>query len=285
MIDWHRDPLPGDWAARPMYRISNQSRTAIMLETVPDNDPNAIEGHRVAPVAALYRFLHDKGVKTPEVFEADPQRGILIMEDFGDVNWERALASGDDPAFYDAALSILQQFKTIKPDAAIDLPEFQNSYIFGRTIWYLDHYKKITDKTARRDFLQIWDGLLETLRHDEPVHFVHGDFRPGNLMKLDDGGTGVIDVGGAFWGSGLYDLVNLLEDLRRDVPDDVRTEMKTRYGASEDAYAILHAQFYIRLCGQMTRRGMPIPRKLPLALQSLVHRFDVLKPLKTLVLS
>ncbi len=285
-LDAHRETLPGDWAARPLYRLKDEGgQSAILIQAVPDSDPSAIEGHRVAPVAALNRFLKSKSINVPDVYVADPDQGILVLQDFGNDSWGRSLTPDTAGAFYHKAEAILEQFKTIKPAADIDLPEFQNSYIFGRTVWYLDQYKKITDKNARKDFLNIWDALLEKIRHDDAVHFVHGDFHPGNLMKLEEGSIGVLDVGGAFWGSGVYDLVNLLEDLRLDVPDDIRNAIKTAYKGHEDSYAIMHAQFYMRLAGQMTKRGIDVPKKIPLGLQSLVHRFDVLKPLKTLVLS
>ena len=80
------------------------------------------------------------------------------------------------------------------------------------------------------------------------------------------------------------DLVNLLEDIRRTVPEEIKASAKARYGdVDDDAYAILHAQFVSRLLGQMSKRGMTIPKALPLTLQGLVHRHAVLAPLKTLV--
>ena len=293
MIDWTlavKIPLPGDWAARPLYRLQAENgETAICIETVPDNDPRAIEGHRIAPVAAIYRFLKSHTILVPEIYEADPVQGRLIMEDFGDESWGRILSArrlseGWDLNFYELAVEILNDFKAIKKDTSLSIPEFQNSYIFGRTIWYLEHYKKIMDKKVRIDFLRQWDELLQKLHH-EPVHFVHGDFHPGNLMKLPDNRIGILDVGGAFWGAGLYDLVNLLEDVRRDVPEDIKQTMKQGYGLCEDCYAILHAQFYMRLLGQMTRRGMDIPARIPETLAHLVDHFQILKPLRPLVLS
>lgn len=279
-------PLPGDWAARPMYRVTlPDGRSAVRIETVPDDDPKSLDGHRIGPVATILRFLREKGLRVPEVYEADPEKGVLVLEDFGDVSWARwtPVDPYDQVTLYPQALAVLRDFRSIKPDPALGIPDFANSYIYGRTVWFLTEYKTDRDSSKRKDFVQIWDALLETLPQDK--HFVHGDFHPGNLMKLADGGLGVLDVGGAFWGSGLYDLVNLLEDIRRDVSDEIKTRAKADYGfIDEDAYAVLHAQFYTRLLGQMTRRGMNIPRKIPLTLESLVHRHQVLTPLKPLVL-
>lgn len=279
-------PLPGDWAARPMFRVTlPDGKSAVRIETVPDGDPKSLDGHRIGPVTEILRFLKSKHIRVPEVYESDPQQGVLVLEDFGDTSWARWMPVNphDQVTLYPQAVSILKEFRTIKPDANLSIPDFANSYIYGRTTWFVTDYKGDNDAGRRRNFVQVWDALLERLPQDK--HFVHGDFHPGNLMRLDDGALGVLDVGGAFWGNGLYDLVNLLEDIRRDVPDEIKARAKQDYGfIDEDSYAILHAQFYTRLLGQMTKRGMNIPRKIPLVLEELVRRHAVLSPLKPLVL-
>lgn len=274
-----RQPLPGDWASRPTFRVQlADGRPAILIETVPD--AQAIQGHLIADFDRIARYLRAHGLQAPEVYQADPDKGLLLVEDFGTQSWARILPERQD-AFYPAAVDVLLRLRALgKP--AIDLPDFENSYIFGRTVWFLEHYRNDSDPGRKRAFVQAWDTLMLRLQN-VPRVFVHGDFHPGNLMPVGDD-IGLLDFAAAMNGPGEYDLVNLLEDIRRDVPDDIKTGMKARYGADDEAYAILHAQFYCRLLGQMTKRGMDVPKKLHVALHGLIHRFAVLDPLKMLVL-
>mgnify|MGYP000149039144 CR=1 FL=1 len=275
-----RQPLPGDWASRPTFRVRlHDGRSAILIETVPDAE--AIQGHTIADFVRIASYLREQGLRAPEIYQADPGKGILLVEDFGGQSWGRILPDRQ-PDFYPAAADVLLRFKTMGTPT-INLPAFENSYIFGRTVWFLEHYKGDTDTGRRRAFIQIWDTLMLRLQNEKRV-FVHGDFHPGNLMPLDNNEVGLLDFAAGMIGPGTYDLVNLLEDIRRAVPDDIKVAMKAKYQVDEDAYAILHAQFYCRLLGQMTKRGFSIPKAVPLALQSLIHRHSVLAPLKSLVL-
>lgn len=278
-VETSRQALPGDWAARPTFRVQLlDGRSAILVETTPDGDPATPQGHKIADFVTVGNFLRDHGFHAPEIYAADPERGMLLSEDLGQHSWARSLITR---AFYEQAVDTLIRMRDLP--RTINLPEFSNSYIYGRTVWFMDEYRSNTDRDKRMRFIQAWDDLLHTLRREKTV-FLHGDFHPGNLMKCTDGSLGLLDFGAAMWGYGEYDLVNLLEDIRRDVPDDIKTAMKTRYGANEDIYAIMHAQFYCRLLGQMTKRGMAVPNKLMTALSGLIHRHSVLAPLKTLVL-
>lgn len=280
-LEESRRPLAGDWAARPTSRVQlADGRSAILIETVPDDDPKSIQGHRIADFVRIADLLRTHDIRAPEIYAAQPERGFLLVEDFGDACWARLLP-GDEEYFYTAALETLQKFRSLQIRGA-GLPAFINSYIFGRTVWYLDEYKQDKDPHKRQAFIQIWDTLMATMPHGEPC-FVHGDFHPGNLMRLADGGMGILDFAAAMQGNGHYDLVNLLEDIRRDVPEPVKAMAKTRYDIDDDVYAIFHAQFYMRLLGQMTKRGMNVPKRIPLTLDALMHRHAVLAPLKSLV--
>jgi aminoglycoside/choline kinase family phosphotransferase len=65
---------------------------------------------------------------------------------------------------------------------------------------------------------------------------------------------GIIDFQGAMRGPGAYDLGNLLEDVRIDVP----VEIRDRYLAAQNEdfktrYRILTTQFHCRVLGQFIR--------------------------------
>ena len=99
-----------------------------------------------------------------------------------------------------------------------------------------------------------------------PRGFLHIDYHFENLMWV--GGKqalarcGVLDFQGAMTGPVPYDLANLLEHARVDVPMDLRMTMMDRYCrtmSSEERetfqnwYRVLATQFHCRVIGQFIR--------------------------------
>jgi aminoglycoside/choline kinase family phosphotransferase len=76
-------------------------------------------------------------------------------------------------------------------------------------------------------------------------------------MLLKEGGLGLLDFQDALAGHPLYDLVSLLQDARRDVPEAIEAAMIARYAARQPfdaaAYALLGAQRNTKILGIFTR--------------------------------
>jgi aminoglycoside/choline kinase family phosphotransferase len=92
-----------------------------------------------------------------------------------------------------------------------------------------------------------------------PRALTHMDYAPQNLM-WNGGQIGIIDFQAACNGPFVYDIVNLLEDIRIDVPDDIKQSCKDHYCATlspEDSdlfhqwYPIVTVQFHARILGQI----------------------------------
>lgn len=274
-----RVPLPGDWAARPTFRLTNNAgQTAIMVETYKDNDPRTLEGHKISDFVKIANFLRGNELRAPEIYYSDPHKGILIVEDFGVQSFHHLLPDRNKD-FYPNSVDVLCQMRDIMP-TDIGLKSFKQGYIFKRTVWFWDGYLKNEDQEKRADFLSIWDELIDQC---DGQSFLHGDFHPGNLMPLPNNQIGLLDFGAAMMGNGHYDLVNLLEDIRRDVPSDIKNDCKAQYGYDHDVYAIFHAQFLMRIIGQLPVRGRAVPDALPIQLRELLETEKILKPLKNLV--
>ena len=95
---------------------------------------------------------------------------------------------------------------------------------------------------------------------------MHIDYHFENLMWMDKkqalARCGVLDFQGAMTGPVPYDLANLLEDARIDVPADLRTTMMDRYCRTMSPeerdvfrswYRVLATQFHCRVIGQFIR--------------------------------
>ena len=93
-----------------------------------------------------------------------------------------------------------------------------------------------------------------------PASLLLRDYHAANLMLLPDRDgirrAGLLDFQDAYQGPVTYDLVSLLEDARRDVPEDLRRKMIARYlaqfpsldrDAFETSLAILAALRHTRV--------------------------------------
>lgn len=232
------------------------------MESVPDHIPSATMGHKLSAFLKIARMLHENGIHTPDVLAADEHEGFVLLEDMGDITVNAALERGDDQMkLYAAATDVLISMRDrLDPCNTLDLPKYKDSYIRKGRQRIVDWYIPATRKEKNGDdllsgYLAAWDEVAAALP-PPPVGFIHGDFHPGNLMLLPDGTCGVLDFQDAMWGPVSYDLVNLLENIRRDTPKDIYDAMLMRYGGDETFRAwfrVMGTQFHCRIIGQVLR--------------------------------
>lgn len=257
--------IGSDMASRRYFRAQkNDGTTILLMESVPDSSPYATLGHRLSDFIRLSAYLRGIGISTPEVFAANEADGYLLLEDFGDVSFKAALEQGmtGREALYESATDILIWLrKNAKADDVV-LPDYYKSHVHtGRRRlidWYVPAARgQINPDGLVEDYLDVWDGIEKSLP-PAPEGFLHVDFHFENLMYP----KGVLDFQGAMKGPIPYDLANLLEDARMDVPTDLRDRMIDRYcdGMTadekknfQDWYRVLATQFHCRVMGQFIR--------------------------------
>lgn len=255
-------PLAQDWASRRYFRVHAGARTFVLMEAVPDHIPTATMGHKLSAFLNIAGWLHRNGIHTPEIIAADEGEGYVLLEDMGDVTVNSALENGGSEFdLYSSATDVLIKFRDrLGSCNALDLPKYKDSYIRKGRQRIVDWYVPATRREKNSDellagYLAAWDEVAAKLP-PPPLGFIHGDFHPGNLMYLKDGTCGVLDFQDAMWGPVSYDLVNLLENIRRDVPEDIYQAMMNRYGDDENFRAwfrVMGTQFHCRLIGQVLR--------------------------------
>lgn len=132
--------------------------------------------------------------------------------------------------------------------------------------WYIPAVTgKVNDAGLIDDYLSVWAEIENSLPM-VPQSFLHIDYHFENLMWLPDRDglfrCGVLDFQGAMVGPAPYDLANLLEDARVDVPEDLRLTMLDRFCADMSAeekenfmnwYRVLVTQFHCRVIGQFIK--------------------------------
>ncbi len=263
-----------DWSLRRFTRLSQNGRTAILLQSVPDDDPLAMRGHKLGEYVTISNYLEQLGFNVPEILAQDIDRGLLLMGDFGDRSLHDVFEdnASDLKEWYLKATDILVDLYKKTPFNDLNLASYYDGHIHPARRFIIDYYlphvtgKSADEKTAQH-YLKVWDDIEESLP-SIPFRFLYIDFHPQNLM-IDGDRLGLIDFQGAYWGPVPYDLVNLLEDARRIVSADIKQACLQRYldcipvnerEAFKEWYAVLSAQFHCRVIGQavkLAQNGKP----------------------------
>lgn len=265
-----------DMALRRYFRLQSEGRMGVILmESVPDGHPMATPGHSMLDFVRLSAYLRSIGLTVPQVYEVDDREGYLLIEDFGDTSFKNALDQKivERDALYALSVDALSWLRKASYAGDIDLPDYYASHVHKGRRRLVDWYIPAVRNTKNPDglvqsYLDVWDQIEKSLP-PVPRGFLHIDFHFENLMLLKEktgiGQCGILDFQGAMIGPAPYDLANLLEDARVDVPADLRVQMLDRYTkdmAREDNenfrawYRVLATQFHCRVIGQFIRMAV-----------------------------
>jgi N-acetylmuramate 1-kinase len=226
-------PLPGDASFRRYFRLAGGPSPALLMDAPPPHEDVRSYRRIAAHLVAL-------GLTAPRVHAADDDAGFLLIEDFGDTTFARALAAGA-PArpLYELATDALVALHARADAAAIDLPAYDAAAMLEKAALFLDWYMpragRKPDAAQRRRFAAAWAAVLPRAAAGAPT-LVLRDFFVENLMlapgRAGAARCGLLDFQDAAIGPRAYDLMSLVEDARRDVPAEIRAGMLARYFAA-----------------------------------------------------
>jgi hypothetical protein len=292
-----RRPFAHDASFRRYFRLGGGPKAALLMDAPPPQED-------VRPWCKVGRHLESLGLSAPEIYEADEARGLLVIEDYGDETFPLALKHGDSAALYATAVDTLVALHRAPGAAAVDVPDYDERTLLEKASLLLEWFIPaigggVVSAEARADYEAAWRAILP-LRKGVPETLALRDFFPENIMWLPARQgvrrCGLLDFQDASRAPAVYDLVSLLEDARRDVPEMLRAAMTERYLAAFPqqnrtdfmaAAAVMAAQRHARVIGVFARLwkrdGKPrylahIPRVWGLLERSLAHRG--LAPLK-----
>ena len=201
-------PLIDDASFRKYFRVEcNTGNNAVLMDSPPDKEKPA------AFIEITKRLLH-AGVRVPRIYHADPTRGFLLIEDFGDDLYLDCINPDNADKLYLAAIDMLIRIQSADQRglAIFDADEMRKEmHLF--IDWLLDaHLNMKPDQGTMRIYDDAFEKLIDSAL-EQPQTFVHRDFHSRNLLVVEDGDTpGVIDYQDAMIGPISYDLVSLLKD-------------------------------------------------------------------------
>ncbi|MCS6890001.1 MAG: phosphotransferase [Rhodovarius sp.] len=248
-----RLPLPGDASARRYERLEGGPEPALLMLAPPPEDPQ--------PFIRIARHMAAHGLTVPRILAEAP--GMLIVQDLGPCTMAEALDRGADPLpLYLAAAEALARWHAVPPPAG--LPRWgveEMTQAAAATFlewWWPAAFGTPPEGAIRAAFTEAMAEMLTPFA--EAGTLVHRDFFPANLIPAA-GRIGIIDFQDAALGHPAYDLVSLIEDARRAVPEAIRRAVLTRYaearGLSADdlapALAAFGAQRHLRVAALWVR--------------------------------
>ncbi|MDP2699046.1 aminoglycoside phosphotransferase family protein [Thalassospira sp.] len=251
--DARREKLVDDASARRYFRLLRDGQSILLMDYPPDAvsiDPHGVSDRperaaSLAPVVMTTALFAGCGWRVPEIIAHDGATGLMLIEDFGDLTFTRALEIGEisTPALYvqavDALIDLHRQPEHLwrRPELVTYGPENFRRQIASFTRDYLPLV--ITDDTKRQQAIAGLDALLASVlplcwQAGEVV--IHRDYHVDNLMLVDtddgDVACGIIDFQDAAIAPRPYDLVSLLRDVRHDIGAGLETAMVDRYVAA-----------------------------------------------------
>ena len=257
--------LAGDASFRKYYRVEREGQRVVLMDAPPPME-------NVRPFLNIARHLTRLGLSAPRILAEDPEQGLLLLEDLGDDTYARKLAAGaDEAALYALAVDLLIELhKRFDGAAAKDVPHFDMARALREANLLLDWYWPAikggpAPAELRQSYEAAWRFTLPAL-WSAPDSIALFDFHIDNLMLLAgrDGvaACGLLDFQDAVIAPIAFDLVSLLEDVRRDVPADLVAAMRDRYlaafpkldrAAFNRSYSAIGAQRNTRIVGVFTR--------------------------------
>lgn len=214
-------PLQGDASTRRYFRVTLKTDHGIhslilmQLESPPPESENDF--------SRILKFLTRLDLPVPRLFHFSMERGLLFLEDCGDMTLEEKVRSAsreETRRYYRQAVELivsLQERAARHIDAAC--PAYHLRFDVEKLMWefnfMLEHYvhslKGVAlSETDLRTLRQSFQPLCETLA-EQDLCFTHRDYHSRNLMVHEDRLV-MLDFQDARMGPCHYDLASLLRD-------------------------------------------------------------------------
>jgi aminoglycoside/choline kinase family phosphotransferase len=195
-----------DASFRRYYRIRLNHQSWVVMDAPPSVE-------KCGPYVAIAHALRDLGLDAPEVLEADFERGFLLISDFGDLTYLRALNTYNADSLYQHAMEALVRMQTCNKISDHTIPPFTENWMHQEWQWHQEWFlnKLLALESASADVNEAYVRIVNNAVL-QPQVFMHRDYHSANLMVLANERVGILDFQDAFIGPITYDLASLLRD-------------------------------------------------------------------------
>jgi len=228
-------PIKSDASFRKFYRINLNKNSKIIVFAEKEKYKNLIV------YCTINNFLRNNKILAPKLFEHNYTKSVMIIEDFGDLTFNKVLSVKKDKLIiYKKLVDLLLKIQKIRPKEKLRTISSQlyviNKYSMKHLHqesdlflnWYLPmvlNKKKVL--SIRLRIKKSLSKLYKKLNFPNTC-FVHRDYHVLNLMKVGRK-IGVIDSQDAIIGNPTYDLVSLIDDVRIKTSQKLKNQIYMYY--------------------------------------------------------
>ena len=256
--DYKVEKIEDGASKRFFYRLSGKSNSVICLDS-------SNEKKEYNDLLKVYSYLSKINISIPDIYENDDVNNILILEDFGNLRFDKILESYSLKSLLECAVKTLTILKNeIIFDSSKDLSiynynTFKSEISEFPNYYYPYVYSKEIPKDLSEEFYECWQLYYDSLSFNF-VNFIHKDFNFNNLIYLpsrkDHLRCGILDFQSAFWGESCWDLFSLLEDSRiyfDDQFNDYFIKLYYHYTNQNIEFEDFIEKYYMLSCSRQTR--------------------------------
>jgi len=256
--DYKFEKIKSGASKRTFYRLIKGSNSLICLDS--SNEKNEYKNF-----LKVHSYLSKINVSIPDVYENDDVNHILILEDFGNLRFDRILKDYPLKKLLEYAVRTLIVLKNdIDFNHSQDLSIYNYNAFKSEISEFLDFYypyahNKEISKNLTEEFYGCWQSYFDSINFNF-INFVHKDFNINNLIYLpprkDHLKCGLLDFQDAFWGECCWDLFSLLEDSRIYFDDQFNDYfIKFYYKSTNQNIDIddFKEKYYMLNCARQTR--------------------------------
>ena len=239
-------PLPGDASDRRYSRVSyttkkGEQKTVILMQL---GEPS-LSGE--IPFENVQKYLKKKKIPVPEIFYHNREKGLLVLEDLGEMTMEERLKKENNLVrreFYRRAIDILlnmqKESDKRERDACIAYSlEFDVEKLMGELDFFVKHMIEglLRKKIGEADRKKLEEGFLAVVAPltEEKKVFTHRDYHSRNIMIREDA-LGIVDFQDARLGLCQYDLASLLRDSYLVLDEELREDLIDYYITGKEAF-------------------------------------------------
>jgi aminoglycoside/choline kinase family phosphotransferase len=218
--------ITSDASFRRYFRVADK----ILM----DADPTLVDD--LDAFINIDNLLISLNLNAPKIYSIDRENGFLLLEDLGDNLFSKVLNTNNEESLYKKAIDILiylherniNQFsKNNLVENYSDEKLISESELF--VDWYIKSYLNINiNKNQINEFKEIFSKIITTLNLKYNT-LVLRDFHVDNLVfqhsKSGLHQVGLLDFQDAVLGQSSYDLISLIEDVRRPISSELKTSL------------------------------------------------------------
>lgn len=252
--------LAGDASGRRYFRLCRGTKSAVVMDS---------EHEEIGPFCRAAKRLAGLGLSSPKIFAEDALNRLLLLEDFGDFTFSHCLDSDtglDERMLYGAASDLLAMLG--QAPVGDSFPVMDRAYLVNEIRLFAEWWPPEDDINLiaeEESWVAAWHEA-HALALEVPTCLSLRDFHAANLMWLAErdgiARVGLLDFQDAVIAPLPYDLVSMLQDVRRDLPDGLEDDVVARFlsafpsldtEAFHATYAILGAHRNLRIAGVFSR--------------------------------